>query len=94
MLQNTEHQMTPKFSDYRVRKLQVVRKFWSRRLSCQSKQPVQGFLKNVICKEMASRVAGYTNQAGGDFHRQPATFDNLETEWIKFHVSLPNDPYT
>ena len=43
---------------------------------------------------MASRVAGYTNQAGSDFHRQPATFDNLETKWIKFHVSLPNDPYT
>ena len=43
---------------------------------------------------MASRVAGYTNQAGSDFRRQPATFDNLETKWIKFHVSLPNDPYT
>ena len=64
---------------------------WVVKVSGQSRDV---FLKNVICKEMASRVAGYTNQAGSDFHRQPATFDNLETEWIKFHVSLPNDPYT
>ena len=37
----------------------VVRKVWNRRLSCQSKWPVQGYnLKNAICKEMPTRVAG------------------------------------
>ena len=35
------------------------------------------YLKNAICKEMPSRVAGrYLNQVGGDFCQQPATFDN------------------
>ena len=39
--------------------LRVVRKLWSRRLSCQSKRPVQGYfyLRNAICKEMPCRVA-------------------------------------
>ena len=36
-------------------------KFWSRRLSCQSKGPASPgifYLKNTICKEMPSRVTG------------------------------------
>ena len=31
---------------------------------------------NAIRKEMPSRVAADTNQVGGNFHRQPATFDH------------------
>ena len=41
-------------------KARVVTKFWNRRLSCQSKRPVQGYFiwKNTIRKEMQRRVAG------------------------------------
>ena len=36
------------------------------------------YVKNAIHKEMPNREPADTNQVGGNFHRQPATFDNTE----------------
>ena len=54
--------------------------------SCQSKVVSPGilYLKKPIHEEMRSRVAGYTNQVGGDFRWQPATFDNPD-QYTKNH---------
>ena len=41
------------------------------------------FKKNAIHKEMLSRVPANTNQVGGYFHQQPATFDNPNERHVR-----------
>ena len=57
---------------------EVVRTFWSRWLSCQSKWSVQGYFiyKTPSIKKRQAEYPANTNQIGSDFHWQPATFDN------------------